>query len=385
MDKIILFCHTHYFLLMANVVTLIPYNVFPAKLGGQKGIACFYKFFSKYHNLTCITVNKNDPSFAEYKVLNILSNSKFRYINIAYFFKLQKILKEFQINDLIIEHPYFGWLGIFLKMTLPIKLIVHSHNIESLRFKSIGKWWWSILWYYEKWVHSHADCTFCKTEEDRNFFINEYKIKPDRCHVITYGIEWDKIPSKLDIQNARDRIINTYNLQDDTLLFLFNGTLSYPPNLKAVNNILNDINPLLLKSLNNYKIIICGKGLPDSMNQLKEYSAENIIYAGFVEDIDLFFRGVDVFINPVIDGGGIKTKLVEALGSNLDAVSCKSGAIGISEKICNGKLHITLDEDWNTFASKMTNSKNEQSNIKQEFFAHFYWDNIAKKAASLID
>ena len=33
-------------------------------------------------------------------------------------------------------HPYFGWLGILLKWTTQVKLVVHSHNIEALRFRN---------------------------------------------------------------------------------------------------------------------------------------------------------------------------------------------------------------------------------------------------------
>ncbi len=137
-----------------------------------------------------------------------------------------------------------------------------------------------------------------------------------------------------------------YNLGDETILYLFNGALDYHPNLEAVKNIIEKINPIFIKDNFNYKIIICGKNLPAEMNGLKQYADANIIYAGFVEDINIYFKGADVFINPVNDGGGIKTKLVEALGYNLNAVSTINGAIGIDENICNGKLLICENDDW---------------------------------------
>ncbi len=40
----------------------------------------------------------------------------------------------------MLEHPYYGWLGYVLKRFLKVKLIIRSHNIEGLRFKSLGKW-----------------------------------------------------------------------------------------------------------------------------------------------------------------------------------------------------------------------------------------------------
>ena len=121
------------------------------------------------------------------------------------------------------------------------------------------------------------------------------------------------------------------------------------------------------------------------MNELKAYADKNIIYAGFVDDITLYFKGADIFINPVTDGGGIKTKLVEALGYNLNAVSTINGATGVDENMCNGKLLTTEDDDWESFSVKMREAVFVGQSIKDDFFNHFYWDNIAKKAAEIVD
>ena len=130
--------------------------------------------------------------------------------------------------------------------------------------------------------------------------------------------------------------------------------MDYKPNLEALENILEKINPLLFDYKLSYKIIICGKKLPAEMNDLKEYADRNIVYAGYVDNISIYFKGSDIFINPVTDGGGIKTKLVEALGYNLTAVSTKNGALGIDEKICNGKLLLSENNDWQAFAPRFS-------------------------------
>jgi len=369
---------------MANVLSLVSYKIFPAKLGGQKGIALFNKYFSKLHQLTCVTIKDNDPSYADYKVLNILSNSKLRYINIFYFFTLRKIIKENSISHVIIEHPYYGWMGILLKWFCKVKLVVHSHNIEGLRFKSTGKWWWGILWHYERSVHKHAYHSFCITEEDRSYMTRCFKLNKAKTTVVTYGIEWNQPPSTEERMMAKKELCRKYSITEDTKLYLFNGTLHYGPNLDAVKNIVDKINPYLLEQNIKYKIIICGKGLPEEMNELKVYEDKNIIYAGFVDDISIYFKGVNAFINPVAEGGGIKTKLVEALGYDLNTVSVPNGAIGVPGDICNGKLLIAENNDWEQFARLMKDATSIKETIPASFFAHFYWENIAKKAADTI-
>jgi glycosyltransferase involved in cell wall biosynthesis len=369
---------------MANVLSIVTYKIFPPKLGGQKGIALFNQYFSGEVNLFCFTIQDNDPSGVSYKVYNEMENGSGRYANILNFTKIKKIIRENNISVVIVEHPYYGWMGLLLKRFCNVNLIIHSHNIESERFKTVGKRWWKILWHYEKYIHQKADFTFCINSKDRNYFREQYKIPFEESAVITYGISWDTIPSFAEKEAARNALLTRYSLTSDTHLFLFNGTLNYFPNLVAVKNILYKINPLFLKNQLSYKIIICGKGLPDEMNELKDFKNQNIIYAGFVDDITEYFKGADVFINPVTEGGGIKTKLVESLGYNMNAVSTTDGAIGVDENICNGKLFLSQTEDWQAFADNMEKSLASFPDIGSAYFNHFYWKKIAVKAATIV-
>jgi hypothetical protein len=367
-----------------KVLTLVSYKFLPPKIGGQKNIALFFKFFASLIPTTCVTVKDNDISFVkEYEVLNILQNGKFRYINPLYFFTLKKIIKEKQITHLMIEHPYYGWLGILLKWFCGIKLIVRSQNIEAERFKSIGKWWWGILWNYERMVHRAARFNFFIQQDDENYGITRYKLDPKKCSVITYGFELTAPPSAQDRITAKETIARLYNITKEEQIILFNGSLNYKPNTDALDNILANINPVLLKKNSKYKIIICGSNLAESYNQLKEYADNNIIYAGFVDDITLFYKGADILINPVIDGGGIKTKLVEALGYDMNVVTTISGAIGVPKNITGEKMKIVKDQDWENFAEAIINT-NTTATIPALFFDHFYWGKIAGKAAAIL-
>ena len=105
---------------------------------------------------------------------------------------------------------------------------------------------------------------------------------------------------------------------------------------------------------------------------------------GFVEDIGLYFKGADVFINPVVEGGGIKTKLVEALGYNVNAVSTVNGAIGVPAALCNGKLLLVNDDDWAGFAQAVTVAVKIIADISPAYYEHFYWGHNAERAAEFI-
>jgi hypothetical protein len=181
---------------MTKVISIVSYKFLPAKVGGQKGIALFNKYFSRHLQLVCVCTKNNAIQEAEgYKVLPLLSTSLLRYINPFYFFTIRNVLKKYQATHLLIEHPYYGWLALLLKRFTRVKLIVHSHNMEGLRWKDLGKWWWKILWHYEKFTHRLADYSFFITGEDMDYAIRAFRLDPGKCIVMTYGIERDAPPA----------------------------------------------------------------------------------------------------------------------------------------------------------------------------------------------
>ena len=368
-----------------KIALLAPYNVYPARTGGKKFIAFFHQYLAKRLPVAFLSVEDNTmPAELQEFFYAISGNSKLRYANPLLFFRLKKFIREKEITDIILVHPYFGWLAWLLKKATGVKLSILSHNIESIRFKSMGKWWWRMLWHYEKRTHRIIDHNFFVTQEDLDFAVKNYRLSPAACTVITYGTELQQAPTPEDKTAAAKKLRETYSIAPGEKILLFNGTLDYLPNIEGVNYIIDHINPGLLKRTGfRYKIIICGKGLPASFNELKDQSGKNIIYAGFVDDIELFFKGSDIFLNPVITGGGIKTKLVEALGNGLTSVSSESGAFGVPAAIAKGKISIVKDHDWDAFTDAVI-SADINVQTATSFFNHFYWGNIAAKAAGIL-
>lgn len=75
-----------------KIAAIVSYRIYPAKMGGQKGIALFYKYLSRL--LPVIIFSTKNNSAAEDLnaiVLPVLGNSKLRYIN-PFLFLNSKIL-----------------------------------------------------------------------------------------------------------------------------------------------------------------------------------------------------------------------------------------------------------------------------------------------------
>ena len=89
--------------------------------------------------------------------------------------------------------------------------------------------------------------------------------------------------------------------------------------------------------------------MPESFNELKQWNNVNISYAGFVDDIDFYTKAADVLLNPVTSGGGVKTKMIEALGMNTTVVATATGASGVKKELCGKKLVVVPDNNWQLF------------------------------------
>ena len=363
---------------MKKVLDIVPYTYLPWFSGGQKSIGQFLEFLGKETELTVAGTENNDWSLAKnYKGISLLKKTFSRYFDRSLVSKIVLLAKENNFDAVIWEHPYYWWLAKRIKSRTGIKTILHTHNIEYQRFRSNGKWWWPILKLYEKRCFKGADILFFISDEDKNFAINTWKISATKCFTIPFGVDIKSFPA--DKAACKKRIAATHNIAEDEKIFLFNGLLGYKPNLDAVMAILNKINPLLMTSSLRYKIIICGKGLPEELNGLKDYADKNIIYAGFVDDIEMYFKGADLFLNPILSGGGIKTKMVEAIGFGTTVISTQSGAAGIDKDFCGEKLIVVNENDWNGFANAVIKHAEINSVTPSSYYEHYYWGSIVKR------
>lgn len=368
---------------MANpsVLALVSYKVFPAQMGGQKCVTEFYSHLADHTKVVLAVAKENHiPQNSSFKVFPFLYNHRKGVMNLRYLYKLARLIKEQGIDIIFIEHSYLGWLGILLRFITKKKFVIRSHNIEANRFRDLQKSWWRLYGWYEKSVHRKADHSYFITEEDKNWAIAYWQLDESKCSLATYGTDILQ-PLSPDVQKQyRTRISAQYKLQPATKLFLFNGTLDYLPNLDALRIIISELLPLLQGVRFDYRIIICGNRL--TAQWIKVLNAHQaIIYAGFVEDIDTYLYGADCFINPVTLGGGIKTKLIDALAHNQTSISTRSGAPGIPDTIVGDKLILVNDYDWPAFVKSMAGLDiHHHVNTPEAFYTRFNWDTIVQKA-----
>ncbi len=364
---------------MKKILAIAPYSYLPYFSGGQKFIAQFFHHLGQKSDLTVISVPDNDYSLAKtYKTTPLLKKSFSRYYDFSLVKKITALVKENQFDAVIWEHPYYAWLAYQVRKRTGVKTIIHTHNIEYQRFRSTGRWWWPLLKWYEKNCFKKADGLFFITPEDKDFAISNWNIPESKCFELPFGVDLKKYPA--DRQVCRKEIGAKHQIAENEKILLFTGLLRYKPNTDAIHHLLNSINPVLQTIEFRYKIIICGKDLPDSIKDLLTGPlGKNIIHAGFVDNIDSYYKATDVFLNPLLSGGGVKTKVVEAIANGTTVISTQTGAIGLDRTACGNKLILVKDGNWDEFAKKTAVAASENESITPEtYYQKYNWGNIVK-------
>lgn len=366
---------------MKRLLVMAPYSYLPAYSGGQKTIAQFLQHLSKEISVTVVSTQKNETGLAQgYTLHRWLPDPFWRYLDFRLYFKLSQLITTERFDAILWIHPYYYWLSRLIQKKFKLFTIVHSHNIEFQRFRSMGKWWWPILRLYEGACLKKADLNFFISNEDRTEGIKEWKLNPQQCDLLPIGIAQHQPPADRSI--CRQIVQERHQIAADTHILLFNGLLNYGPNQQALEDILHLINPLLLQNTSlHYRLIVCGKNLPASYNNLDAYRSKNILYAGFVEDIETYIKAADVLLNPVRSGGGVKSKMVEAIGLGTTVVSTQTGAIGIEIDVCGDKLRIAADQDWKQFSKRIEEEAGKETPTPEAYYQTYFWGNIIQKIA----
>lgn len=363
---------------MEKLLSLVWFPIFPAYFGGQKGIADFYRALSHHFQTDCMCASANERlHFDNLQVLPELPNHKGQFFHPLVWKKIIRRFRQERYRYVLIEFPYYGLFGYRLKKRGAF-YILHMHNIESQRFRQLGKWWWPLLHFYEKWTLQQADLVLFKTEQDKAYAAAHFGINAEKGYVLPYGITSTNSPDK---KACRQVLEKTYDIAPDELILLFAGTLDYLPNAEAVTAIYHHIAPLLDREEHPFKIIICGRNKEAGFAYLKKYYHEKVIQAGFVEDMAVYFGGADIFINPVQKTFGVQTKIVDAIATGLNVVAFEAAGAGLPHYLMGKKLFLASGTNYKAFVQKIKEAVAVWQQTPTRFYKEFDWQTIASDFA----
>ena len=117
-----------------------------------------------------------------------------------------------------------------------------------------------------------------------------------------------------------------YHYEYDKKKILFVGK-KYYPNLIGFKWFVDNVLPSLT---DNIQVDVVGRGLEELRN---EYSDSRINVIGGVESLNPYYENADIVIAPLFDGGGMKSKTVEALSFGKIFVGTEESLFGFWEEM----------------------------------------------------
>lgn len=130
--------------------------------------------------------------------------------------------------------------------------------------------------------------------------------------------------------------------QPSTLLF--SGSMSYFPNIEAVRYFVKDIMPVIRTSIPDVRLEIVGR---DPVPEVYELQNDHISVISNVPDIRPYMQRATLCVVPLRNGGGVRSKIIEAWAMRKAIVSTSVGAEGLEGK---NKEHIWIADDERLFA-----------------------------------
>lgn len=293
----------------------------------------------------------------------------------------EKIIHQRDISAVFIEHSYmaqFAW-----KTKSP--RILNMQNIESSlaysEFSIERDWKMKALWKREercwaKWerkIASEYEQITVISDNERQKLINIIGInEAGKISVLERGTEC--IP--------RNQKINR-TIKD----ILFVGSMAYSPNIDAVKHFAKEIFPYISRSIVGATFTIVGSNPPKDILSLSALPGINI--TGFVDNLDSYYERASLFVIPMRSGGGVKMKLLEALGRGMPVVTTTLGADGI--KVTHDKEVMIADEneEFAKYCIELLKDKKraDKLGISAYNFALKYhsWETTGAKLIEIID
>jgi len=336
---------------MAVFLSLVWFHSFPAKYGGQKGTANFLEALAEQRKSYCLCAKSNQNSAdSSIQMDNSLPNSKWQFLNPFCWLRIIKKIKSSGASHLIVEYPYYAIPAWLAKKFLGTMVILHEHNVESIRFKNIENSGWRLLFVWEKWFSRFADMVLYKTEADRETAKTIYRLDATKLHILPYGIN-GILPINKKV--ARDKICSELKIDTNDKILLFAGTIDYLPNAMAVEYLYKKVAPLLARTGLSFTILICGRNKIANFQYLKNLTHASAMQLGEVPNIDKYFAAADAFINPVTEINGVQTKNIDALASGCKLVCFADEQSKLLLKPWGKSVFSCSSGDWNEFTQQI--------------------------------
>ncbi|MDR0234808.1 glycosyltransferase [Acinetobacter sp.] len=217
-------------------------------------------------------------------------------------YDIDEIIENISLNKIdciFLSQSFYGLLCKKIKIKYPhIRIITFYHNIETHYAKEYIKTsglihfpFYFLATYNEKQTIKYSDYHIVLNERDDHLMKKIYGVESDFFLPVSYKDIFDSSKVKFSL--------------DDPLKLLFVGSAFFG-NMSGIEFFIEDVMPQL-----DVELIIVGKGMDKFKDKFEVY--DNVKVFGFVDDLSALYYDASIVIAPIFSGGGMKTKIAEAL------------------------------------------------------------------------
>ena len=166
---------------------------------------------------------------------------------------------------------------------------------------------WKLKNAVERRAVSRYRTVFTLSEEDREWANRLYPEARVRVLLYPGGIDHVGLPR-----------------QEVPVRVLFVGALQRPLNIQYLRFLAEKVWPDVHREVPDAELLVVGGGLPDKEQELMS-GIPGIRLTGFVENLELEYKSASVFAAPILSGGGIIVKILDAMAAGVPVVTTSYG------------------------------------------------------------
>jgi glycosyltransferase involved in cell wall biosynthesis len=208
-------------------------------------------------------------------------------------------------------------------------------------------------------VTDKSDVVLATTTVDREKFVQLLPNKP--IVVIPNGVEM--------------AFFEKQAVEEEPKTMVFTGLMSYQPNSQGIEYFLNEIFPLILEREPTARIAAVGALPPKS---LQRRASSNVVVTGWVDDVKPYFARGQVFVIPLLVGGGIRGKALEAMAMKRPIVTTTVGCEGINLKHEESALFADTPKDFASAVVRLFNDADLRTRLTEKAYQNvvegYSWD-----------
>lgn len=256
----------------------------------------------------------------------------------------RRIVQDQKIDLMEIHSSH---LAFFKKFIDHVPAVLVSHNIET----DIFPFW--IPQHLKGWKRKAVELVAQQSRKNAHEVEakNKWKFEAitfisqrdmERCTASTIKAH---LPLCLPIKPGKYR-----NKPQDEVNLLWMGGFWWYPNAEAVVWFAKEIFPKIQDKLkaNNINLHFLGDAPPSELVAIA--NDQNVFVHGFVESIDDMLKKTHMLFVPLLSGGGVRVKILEAMSNGIPVLSTTKGCEGLG--VTDGK-DIVVRDDAEAFANAM--------------------------------